>query len=144
MAPGDWMLCLFEGLAAAYSGHTEHACAVFERVANARAGPWCKIGDAYIAALRSDRAAVSEIATSDAIATYARRDKELSCWLADCLTRVGATDEALGWLANSIERGSIDHRFWSEIDPFLAPLRGDPRFLALMERAREKQREFVV
>jgi hypothetical protein len=36
----------------------------------------------------------------------------------------------------------VNHRFWSEIDPFLAPLRTDPRFQALMARAREKQRAF--
>jgi len=37
--------------------------------------------------------------------------------------------------------GFINHRFFAENDPFLANLRGDPRFEALMERAREKQRE---
>jgi len=37
--------------------------------------------------------------------------------------------------------GFISHRFFAERDPFLARLRGDPRFDALMERAREKERE---
>jgi len=35
----------------------------------------------------------------------------------------------------------VNHRFFSTIDPFLAPLRGDPRFEAMMARAREKQAE---
>jgi hypothetical protein len=35
----------------------------------------------------------------------------------------------------------VNHRFFSAIDPFLAALRGDPRFKALMERARQKQGE---
>jgi len=37
--------------------------------------------------------------------------------------------------------GFINHRFFAEYDPFLAELRGDPRFEALMERARAKERE---
>ena len=37
--------------------------------------------------------------------------------------------------------GFINHRFFAENDPFLAKLRGDLRFEALMERARAKQRE---
>jgi len=37
--------------------------------------------------------------------------------------------------------GFINHRFFAEVDPFLAKLRGDLGFEALMERARNKQRE---
>lgn len=55
--------------------------------------------------------------------------------------RQGQRDEALRWLSRTIEMGFINHRFFAEHDPFLATLRGDPRFEALMERAREKQRE---
>ena len=53
---------------------------------------------------------------------------------------VGDLDEALYWLSRAIDLGFINHRFFAEVDPFLADLRGDPRFEALMERAREKQR----
>jgi hypothetical protein len=38
----------------------------------------------------------------------------------------------------------VNHRFFSTIDPFLATLRGDPRFETLIERAREDQRSFEV
>lgn len=42
-------------------------------------------------------------------------------------------------------RGGItNHRFLSEHNRFLAPLRGDPRFEALMEKAREKECAFEV
>jgi hypothetical protein len=37
--------------------------------------------------------------------------------------------------------GFINHRLFAEVDPFLAKLRGNPRFEELMERAREKQQE---
>jgi hypothetical protein len=35
----------------------------------------------------------------------------------------------------------LNHHFFSTLDPFFVPLRGDSRFLALMDRARKKQAE---
>jgi hypothetical protein len=37
--------------------------------------------------------------------------------------------------------GFVNHHFFSQHDPHLSKLGGDPRFDALMERARAKQRE---
>jgi serine/threonine protein kinase/tetratricopeptide (TPR) repeat protein len=141
--PGDPMLALFEGVTAAYAGYVEQARSVFERLARTNAGLYCRIPECFLAALRSDRETVLEFSATDALGKWARRDKELSWFLADCLSCTGATDPAFGWLRNSIELGFFNHRFWSEIDPFMVPLRRDPKFAALMERAREKQRELV-
>ena len=44
----------------------------------------------------------------------------------------------------AIDRGFTNSRFFAECDPFLARLRGDPRFEALMDRARAKQQELEV
>lgn len=73
---------------------------------------------------------------------YATRDKEASWTFAGCLAAVGERDEALAWLGNAIELGFVNHRFLSTRDPLLAPLRCDPRFEALMDRARAKERAF--
>jgi hypothetical protein len=54
---------------------------------------------------------------------------------------LGDADSALDWLENAVELGFLNHRYLAEIDPILAPLRGDPRFRALIARAREKQAE---
>jgi hypothetical protein len=144
VSPWDPMLAFCEGLAATYAGHTEEARSTFEQVARTDAGLYCSLPRAYIAALRADDSGVREIVTSKEINAWARRDKEVSWWFADCLSAVGAVDEALEWLANSIELGVIDHRFWSEIDPFVAPLREKPEFSALMKRAKEMQMRFAV
>jgi hypothetical protein len=71
-------------------------------------------------------------------------DKEFSWWLAAGCSHCGGTEEALHWLPNAIDLGFVNHRFLSPIEPFLAALRGAPRFEVLMERAREKQRAFEI
>jgi len=49
-------------------------------------------------------------------------------------------DLALRWLEQAIRWGFVNPRFHGEYNPFLAPLRGDPRFQALMEMAQEQTR----
>jgi hypothetical protein len=51
---------------------------------------------------------------------------------------------AIEWLEHAVNWGFCSYRFLSELSPFLAPLRGHPRFEALLERAREKERAFEV
>ena len=74
----------------------------------------------------------------------ARLDKEFSWWLASALSFAGYADETLHWLANAIDLGFVNHRFFSKIDPFLATLRGDSLFEALMESAKKKQLAFEI
>ena len=70
-----------------------------------------------------------------------RRDFQYS-WLVACAyAMLDDFDTTLDWLENAVDLGFLNHRYLGEIDPFLVPLRGDPRFQALMERAREKQAE---
>jgi tetratricopeptide (TPR) repeat protein len=140
--PGDPMTMGFYSIALLYAGNREQSLAVFERLMNAGAGAVGSLGELWIAALGADRQKVEKV-TKD-FQAYAKGDKEISWHFADCLALIGDKEGALGWLANSIERGLINDRFFSEYDPFLAPLRGDRRFQALMERAHEKQRTFVV
>jgi hypothetical protein len=83
------------------------------------------------------RAVLADKGTREALGT----DTELTWMLAAASATVGDLDEALYWLSRSIEMGFINRCFFAEVDPFLASVRGDPRFEELMRRARAKQRE---
>jgi len=67
------------------------------------------------------------------------RDPEGIYFLARSLSRVGAVEEAIGQLVTVVEGG-----FWcievSVADPWLDPLRGDPRFVGILQKAEDGRR----
>lgn len=54
----------------------------------------------------------------------------------------GVPDLALRWLAVAVDRGFINYPFLSRLDPSLGSLRGEQRFLDLMEVVRERWMAF--
>jgi hypothetical protein len=72
----------------------------------------------------------------------ARADESYPIFPATYLAHVGEYGQAMSWLEAALAWGFSNHRFWAEHNRFLAPLRGDPRFGALIDRAKEKQRDF--
>lgn len=73
-----------------------------------------------------------------------RIDETFSWMLAECLTQLNRTDEALDWLENAISFGFTNTTFLGERDVLLGPLRGLPRFQALMARASQIARSVSV
>ena len=71
-------------------------------------------------------------------------DANYSACVAEAYAQVGETALALEWIENALRMGFLNHEYLSKRDVFLAPLRGDPRFEALMDKAREKERAFDV
>jgi hypothetical protein len=64
----------------------------------------------------------------------ARWDDLFCWWSADCLALVGETDAAIDFVERAVALGIINHPFLTRHEPFLASLREEPRFTALMER----------
>jgi hypothetical protein len=71
-------------------------------------------------------------------------DEYFPCYYAACLAWVGEIDEALRWLEQAVSWWFSNHEFLARHNRFLAPLRGDSRFEALINKAREKERTFEV
>ena len=63
---------------------------------------------------------------------WARADLQYSLQLAEYFAILKENDRAFEWLENAIRCGVVNYPFLSARDPFLANLRGDPRFEPLM------------
>lgn len=75
----------------------------------------------------------------------ASRDGAWSWLIASPLAYAGAEDEAIGWLECAVRRGGlINHPFLADHDPFLAKLRGNPRYEAMLDEAKEAWEAFEV
>jgi len=132
---------LWLGLFLIYANHSEESAAMLDRAAAADVGTFSATATCVKAMVSGDgealRATLADTTSRDALFM----DTELTWMVAAASASVGELDEALYWLSRSIEMGFINYRFFAEVDPFLAKLRGDSRFEELMERAKEKQKE---
>ncbi|TRZ85380.1 hypothetical protein D4R89_12365 [bacterium] len=145
VTPGQPIIVWWLAQALAYAGRIDEAKLNFEQVAKTEAVPLSDLSALFYQALEGNRSRVQELLASNAtLREAAKTDEWFPNFIAACLVQVGDNDGALEWLERAITWGFSNHRFLSEHSRFLAPLRGDPRFQALMERARKKQQAFVV
>jgi tetratricopeptide (TPR) repeat protein len=133
------------GQALAYAGKVDEAIAAFERGAQSSSGLFTELCEMGARSFRGEREnARTWFESKEGLQQAAKSDEYYPRYLAVCFAYIKEYDLALQCLEHAIGWGFTNHRFLSEYDHFLAPLRGDPRFEALMERAREKQRAFEV
>ena len=91
--------------------------------------------------LLKDREQMLQIMTPDFQKTC-QRDAAFSYDIAIILALLGEKNEALYWLENAVNRGFINFPLLAEKDPWLADLRGDERFLKLIERVKYEWEHF--
>jgi len=77
-------------------------------------------------------------ALTENVLRAARGDLQYASWVAELYAAAGEVDSALEWLAHSIGRGYTAWDYFQNHDRFLDGLHGDPRFVALMERAKKE------
>jgi serine/threonine protein kinase/cytochrome c-type biogenesis protein CcmH/NrfG len=94
-------------------------------------------------ALQGNRAGALQAMTEE-LSAAARWDDHFSWVTADCFARIDEKVAALEWLENAVRLGFINYPYLSKYDPFLAKLRGEPRFEQLMQRVKRKWEEFEV
>jgi serine/threonine protein kinase len=91
--------------------------------------------------LRGERDRILELLTDTFLAAV-RRDPVIPCWVAAIYAMLDDYEQAIDWLEHAVSRGFINYPYISEYDPFLAKLRGEPRFQQLMVRVKREWENF--
>ena len=130
----------------AYAGQEAEAQRLFGQIAKIPGGGFFSdTSELFIRALHGDHEGVLAWLGANAyFREMAKTDEYFPIFLANSLAQVGETKEALDWIEQAVSWGFSNHRFLDQYNRFLAPLRSDSRFGALLERAREKERRFEV
>jgi eukaryotic-like serine/threonine-protein kinase len=144
IAPGHPLLTWWLAQAHDQAGHEDVALSTFRQVAGQDAGVFSDLSAMACLALAGDGDGLRARLNGDALLREtAATDEYYGVFLAELLARVGCCDDALYWLDRATNWGlAFSPSFLAGHDRFLAPLRGDPRFEALMNKAREKQLAF--
>ena len=74
---------------------------------------------------------------TDELRAAARNSEFISRELTHCLALAGETDEALDWLENTVRIGNINYPFWSHHNEWVACLRNDTRYAAVMNKVKQ-------
>jgi tetratricopeptide (TPR) repeat protein len=127
------------GQALAFAGEVDEAVAAFEQGARSEPGQFTEMCELGARAFRGEGpGALGWFESAKNLRDAAVHDEVYPAFVSTCFARLGEVDLALRWLEQAIRWGFTNHRFHSEHNPFLTPLRGNPRFEALMQLAQEK------
>jgi len=138
------LMRLCYGHVAVMTGRTAEGHRILEELAQAVPdNPFGQLAVVYQRALAGDREQVRALLTPPLISAL-EGDPQYCWFLAHCHALVGDIDSGLRWLEAAIARGFINHDLLARLDPFLATLRGDARFAALMEQVRQRADALVI
>ncbi|UCC84335.1 MAG: hypothetical protein JSW46_05235 [Gemmatimonadota bacterium] len=142
MTPGNPMYKFYYALALAYDGDFDAALQVLEGPEPAGAedvaSRFCRM--LKCALLDDTDGVLAEI--TPGLRQTAVRDGGWAHHVAANLAWVGSEEEALEWLGYAVDADFINYPMLAEHDPFLARLRGKPRFDALLERVKSEWETF--
>jgi len=134
--PGDVMTKWSYGLSMAHMGRKEESRSVFEEVAREQPGTlFASMGLAFKCALEGKRPETLAMLESN---PHLQKpwDFQTAYWKTECLALIGEKEMALDCLELDVNRGMSNYPLMSELDPFLAGIRGEERFKKLMERVK--------
>jgi len=114
------------------NGRVDEASEVVRELNTEHAGSaLAQLGAALFHGVCGEPEAARESVTND-LRAAARNTELLSRELTHCLALAGETEEALSWLENTVRIGNINYPFWSQHNEWVACLRDNARFDALM------------
>jgi serine/threonine protein kinase len=133
---------MLHALMLAANGRRQEGVAMLDAVArDTSATAWSRLAPAMACALRGERDELLRIMTPE-LRAAARWDEIFAWWTADCFALVNEREAAIDFIERAVEFGFINLPMLSEHEPFLANLRGEPRFVRLMERVRRAWEAF--
>ncbi|MDD8015159.1 MAG: protein kinase [Acidobacteriota bacterium] len=140
--PADVMTKWFYGLSLAYMDRKEEAGRIFGEVAEDQPGTlFACLGLAFKCAFEGKRS--ETLAMLDSNPSLRKSwDFQSAYWKTECLALIGETESALDCLERDVDLGMSNYPFMSELDPFLASIRGEPRFKKIMERVKSEWENF--
>jgi non-specific serine/threonine protein kinase len=140
--PGDVLTKWSYGLSLAYMDRKEEAWAIFDQVAQEQPGSLLAcLGPAFIYAFKGNRAeTLAALGSNPSLRDP--WDFQTAYWKADCLALIGEIELALDCLELDVSLGMSNYPLMSELDPFLANIRGQERFKTLMKRVKSEWERF--
>jgi TolB-like protein/Flp pilus assembly protein TadD len=128
----------------AYRGEIPSALAVLEGAIAAKSpNAFLKFARILKHALLGNAQGVEGEITPDLEKT-ALRDPWWCHWIATVYAILAAVPQAIRWAEQAVSVGFINYPMLSERDPFLTRLRGEPRYEALLEKAKHQWESFEV
>jgi hypothetical protein len=144
MDPQDPLVVLAYGFASLRTGRGDEGLTALDRVAEIEPD---SVFTAHALlrkhAVTGEKAKAFGCLTQD-MEAVSKASRSMSWFAADSFAILGEKEKAMDWLETAVSLGLINYRFFAEHDPYLADIRGEPRFQKIIESAKEKSLSFEV
>lgn len=142
MDPANPMARLFYVWVLALAGRVPEAIAVADTAPAQPADSLPGRVTAFLGQSLSGETGDAPAVLTSEIEAVANASDVLPRFLAHAWAWRGAPEEAMRWLSVAADRGFINYPFLADHDPAFRPMKGDPRFDAILERIRGRWESF--